>query len=160
MTDKKITTPAPSLKQILWTDYAAFINAVLLVMIWAVFIAWVPSWRASGPIMSPVVAPYYLGFCLFVSAISLSMLVYRVLLLRRIFSGGDQVRGRITKIDIRRDRGKVEYKYIYHGEERRSGAGIHRTKQTLKLKKNTWVTLMVDPTNPKRAFIRDIYIEE
>ena len=160
MSNKKIPPPSPSLKQILWTDYAAFINAVLLVMIWAVFIAWVPAWRASGPIMSPAVAPYYLAFCLLVSVISLTMLVYRVLLLRKIFLQGDQVRGRITKIDIRRDRGKVEYKYIYQGEERRAGAGIHRTKQTLALKKNTWVTLMVDPSNPKNAFIRDIYIEE
>ena len=160
MTNKKIPAPSPSLKQILWTDYASFINAVLLVMLWAVYIAWVPAWRASGPIMSPAVAPYYLGFCLLVSAISLSMLIYRVLLLRRIFIQGDQVRGRITKIDIRRDRGKVEYVFIYKGEQRRASAGIHRTKQTLALKNNTWVTLMVDPSNPAKAFIRDIYIEE
>jgi hypothetical protein len=110
--------------------------------------------------MSPAVAPYYLGFCLLVSAISLGMLVYRVLLLRRVFLRGDQVHGRITKIDIRRDRGKVEYVFLYKGTQHRTGAGIHRTKQTLALKKNAWVILMVDPSNPAKAFIRDLYIEE
>lgn len=158
MTSHKKPTQPPALRQILWTDYTAFIHAVLLVMVWVVFIAWVPSWRTSGPIISPKMAPYYLGFCLLISFISLAMLAYRVYLVKMIFSQGDQVRGRITKIEFRRDRGRVEYVFIYKGEERRVRAGIHRTKQTLALKKGARVIIMVDPSNPEKAFIHDLYI--
>ena len=35
--------------------------------------------------------------------------------------------------------------------------GQHRTKQTLALKKGERVILLVDPSNPERAFIRDLY---
>jgi hypothetical protein len=148
---------SPSLRQILWTDYPAFINAVLLVMVWIIYLAWVPAWRADGPIIAPKYAPYYLGLSVLVSLVSLSILIYRVLLLRKVLQDGDQVHGRISFIEMKRDRGQVEFVFIYKGEECRTRCGIHRTKQTLALKKGDRVILMVDPANPKRAFIRDLY---
>jgi hypothetical protein len=86
------------------------------------------------------------------------VLVYRILLLYSVFRRGEQARGRITSIDIRRDRGSVEYVFLYKGEQRRARASIHRTRQTLALKKGERVILMVDPSRPERAFIRDLYL--
>jgi hypothetical protein len=52
----------------------------------------------------------------------------------------------------------VEYTYIYASQEFKSGVEIHRTKQTKALKTGDRVILMVDRSNPKRAFIRDLYL--
>jgi hypothetical protein len=157
MSGGKEPVSLPSMRGILWTDYGAFISAVLLIMIWVVYLAWVPSWRADGPIVSPFLAPYYLVLCLLVSVVCLGILGYRVLLLRRVFRLGEQVRGRITSIEMQRDRGRVEYVFRLKGEERRARAFIHRTKQTLAIKNGDRVILLVDPSRPERAFIRDLY---
>jgi len=93
------------------------------------------------------------------SFLGMGVLIWRVVLLRAIFSNGAQVRGRITSFSLRRDRGQVKYTFIFNHEEHLSGAGVHRNKQTMALKVGNPVILMVDRSNPKRAFIRDLYVD-
>jgi hypothetical protein len=88
----------------------------------------------------------------------MGVLAWRVGLLWRAFRNGTQVRGKILSVYLRRDRGRVEYTYIFDNQEFKSGAAVHRTKQTKALKQGDRVILMVDRANPKRAFIRDLYL--
>jgi hypothetical protein len=104
------------------------------------------------------VAPFYLTLAIVATMTGLGILAWRIGLLWRVFRCGTQVRGRISSVYLRRDRGRVEYTYIYASQEFKSGAEIHRTKQTKALKKGDRVILIVDRSNPKRAFIRDLYL--
>lgn len=154
--DKKSTSP--TLKRILWTDYTAFYALVLSVVLWIVYAAWTPDWRGSGPVIRPDMAPFFLYANIVVTLTSLVIILQRILLLRRVFQHGEQVRGRIYTVNIRQDRGRVEYAYFYEKKEYITGVNIHRNQKTLALKTGDRVTLLVDPKKPERAFIRDLYI--
>jgi hypothetical protein len=52
----------------------------------------------------------------------------------------------------------VEYVYTYQGQKYASGNAIHKVKQTQGLKIGEEVLVMIDRNNPKRAFIRDLYM--
>jgi hypothetical protein len=151
-------TPIPTLTSIVWTDYTAFFQAAIIVVVWIIYIAWVPKWTARGPIIAPWMAPYILYFAIFMTLIGLTIITWRVILLRRIFRGGEQVQGKIIAFSMRRDRGRVDYGYIYKGVEYQCRASVHRTMLTNKLKAGERVTLVVDRKNPKHAYIQHIYI--
>jgi hypothetical protein len=148
----------PSLFQIIWTDYPAFLACAVAIVAWIVYFAWIPDWRGRGPVIPPSVAPFYLTLAIVATVVGLGVLVWRIGLLWRAFRSGMQVRGKISSVYLRRDRGRVEYTYIYASQEFKSGVEIHRTKQTKALKTGDRVILMVDRSNPKRAFIRDLYL--
>jgi hypothetical protein len=148
----------PSLLKIIWTDYPAFISACTMVVAWIIILAWIPPWRSDGPIVSPGAAPVFLSVAALITLVGMGILLWRFQILWAAFFSGTQVRGRITSIDMRRDRGHVNYTYIFNHEEYKSTAPIHRNKQTLALKTGSPVILMVDNKKPSRAFIRDLYL--
>ena len=148
----------PSLWQVIWTDYPAFIASSIALVAWIIYLAWVPDWRGEGPVISPSVAPFYLILAVVATVVGMGVLAWRIMLLWRTFWKGTQVRGKISSVYLKRDRGRVEYTYIFDNQEFKSGAEVHRTKQTKALKQGDRVILMVDRANPKRAFIRDLYL--
>jgi hypothetical protein len=150
-------TGHPSLSKILWTDYPAFLSSLIVIVAWIVCLAWVPKWRSDGPIVSMEAAPIYLGITGVITLIGIYILIRRVLMIWTIFQNGSQVRGKICKVEMHRDRGRVEYNYIFNHQEYQSGAGVHRNKQTLALKTGERVLLVIDNKNPKCAFIQDLY---
>ncbi len=151
-------SPPPSLKRIIWTDYPSFYALVLSVVLWIVYAAWTPDWRGSGSMIRPDMAPFFLYANIGVTLVSLAIIIRRILILRRVFRDGAQVRGRISSVVMRRDKGRVEYAYFYEQKEYVTGVDIHRNRQTLALKAGERVTLLVDPIKPARAFIRDLYV--
>ena len=149
----------PSLLKIIWTDYPAFISTSAMVVAWIVILAWVPAWRSDGPIVSPGAAPVFLSVAALITLVGMGVLLWRFQTLWAAFFSGAQVRGKITSVEMRRDRGRVKYTYIFNHEEYQSSAPIHRNKQTLALKTGSPVILMIDTKKPWRAFIRDLYLQ-
>lgn len=147
----------PSITSIIWTDYTAFFQAAILVVVWIIYIAWVPKWTSRGPIIAPWMAPYARYFAIFITLVALTIITWRVILLRRIFRSGEKVQGKILTFSMRRDRGRVVYTYLFKGGEYQCGTNIHRTMLTKNLKAGERVTLVVDRKNPKRAYINHIY---
>lgn len=150
-------SPRLSLARIFWTDYPAFISLLVPIVSLIVILAWIPDWRGQGSVISAEARPCYLSFAVIASAGGLLALAGRLLLFYRIFRSGALVKGKISKVEIKRDRGRVEYAYIFDHQEYLSGAAIHRNAQTKKLKSGDHVSLLVDPSNPRRAFICDLY---
>jgi hypothetical protein len=148
----------PSLRRIIWTDYPAFYASLVPVVSWIVLMAWLPDWRGDGPVISPGARPFFLTLAVIATIAGLSVLVWRVWLVFKLFSKGSQVRGKICSVEIRRDRGWVEFVYIFDHKEYTSRIEVHRNAQTKGLKAGDLVVLVVDRANPQRAFIRDLYI--
>jgi len=149
----------PSISQIIWTDYTAFYAALVPIVVWVVFLAWVPAWRKDGPIIKTEIAPYFAILCALLTTIALGIVAARIRMLHKIFQDGMQINGRILNVTMRRDRGRVEYTYIHNREEYQAKVSVHRNKQTLALRKGERVILLVDRSKPKRAFIRDLYVK-
>jgi Protein of unknown function (DUF3592) len=148
----------PALRRIIWTDYPAFYASLIPVVSWIVLLAWLPDWRGDGPIISPQARPFYLTLATLATAAGLGVLIWRVWLVHMLFRKGVQVRGKISSVSIRRDHGWVDFFYIFDHKEFTSRIEVHRNSQTKGLKVGDLVILVVDRSNPKRAFIRDLYI--
>jgi hypothetical protein len=149
-----------SLSRILWTDYPAFYAALVPLVAWIVYLAWTPDWRGQGPVITTEAHPLFLGIALMATGIGAAMLLYRLWIIFKTFRNGSEVKGKISTIELRRDRGRVEYVYIFDHKEYFSGTQIHRNAQTKALKAGDHVTLVVDPSKPSRAFIRDLYTSD
>ena len=146
-----------SLLRILWTDYPAFYSALVPAVAWVVYLAWTPDWRGAGPVITKQAHPIFLTLALIATAGGLSFLLIRLWTLFRVFRTGAEVKGKISSVEIKRDHGRVEYVYIFEHQEYFSGAEVHRNAETRALKVGDHVTLVVDRTKPRRAFIRDLY---
>jgi hypothetical protein len=146
-----------SLKRILWTDYPAFYASLVPLVAWTVVLAWVPDWRGEGPIIHPEARPFFLTLAILATAGGLIVLAYRLWLLYTTFGRGVELRGKISKIEHRRDHGRIECVYIYEQKEYFSMSTVHRNSQTKDLKAGTPIMLVVDHSKPSRAFIRDLY---
>ncbi len=149
----------PRIARILWTDYPAFLFTAFPVVVWVVYLSWVPGWREDGPVINPELAPFILVLAVAFTIWCLGVVTWRILLIRKIFRSGSLVRGKIIEITLNRDRGKVAYTYFLNNKEYSASAPIHRNKQTVAIKKGERVNLVVDPTHPQRALIRDLYLE-
>ena len=147
-----------SFKRILWTDYSAFYASLVPFTAWIVYLAWAPDWRGRGPVIKPEARAFFLTMILLATIAGLSVLAFRLRLLYRVFQTGAQVRGKISRIELKRDHGRVEYAYIFDHQEYFSSSTVHRNAQTRALKGGETVILVVYRSKPARAFIRDLYI--
>jgi hypothetical protein len=136
----------PSIIWIIWTDYFAFITALLPVCIWVVILI---IWKTQFFIQIGAVG----------TVIVLGLLFWRVWIFRKVFREGKSVLGRISSAYLISDRGRVEYTYSYEGKFYRTGISIHRNSRTKALKEGEGVILVVDRKHPGRAFIRALYLD-
>ncbi len=158
MKSKSLSLRGPSVSRIIWADYIAFISVIFPAVIWIVCLAWIPDWRGEGPVIPAWMVPYVLVFSLFATLLGSLVLVRRVWLIKKIFQNGSVVSGRITFVSLRRDRGRLDYTYIFEDKTYKSGVSIHRNAQTKELRAGERIILLVDQNNPKRAFMRDLYV--
>ncbi len=150
----------PSLVRIFWTDYLAFFFSLVPVSAWVIYFAWIPDWKGDGSVIPPRAAPFYMILAIVATLTSLAVFAWRLWLIYSVFKHGANVKGKITSVFIKRDRGRVEYTYIFDRKEYQTGVEIHRNERTKALKEGEHVDLLVDCSNPKRAFIRHLYTAE
>jgi hypothetical protein len=158
MKSKGLSLQGPSITRIIWTDYTAFLATIFPVVIWIVYLAWVPDWRGDGPVIPAWMVSYVLVFSLLVTLGGALILAWRVWLINSAFRNGSVVSGRIAAVSLKRDRGRLEYTYTFKKKFYQSGVAIHRNAQTKELRAGEKIILLVDPKQPTRAFMRDLYI--
>lgn len=142
----------PSLLKIITIDYIAFLGWLFPVVMWGIYIALIVLGNIKAndftlPIIFAVI-----------SVVALAILMWRIQVFNTVFSDGIETTATINNVSFFRDRGRVDYVHTYQGQKYVSGNAIHKVKQTLALKVGEQVVLAVDRNNPKRAFIRDLYM--
>ena len=149
--------------KIIQVDYTALLAALFPIVIWGLYIAisylgFLPGLRGHDPIHDAQGAPtfFYMGIVALV--ICIPILIWRVRTIQGAFVNGVTVSGQITNIGFHRDRGRVQYSYTYEGQVYQAGNAIHKTKHTKALNSGDAITVIVDPTNPKTAYIQELYL--
>ena len=145
----------PSLKKILTVDYVAFVSWLFPVVLWAMglFLLFTMDLSQQSLLrLFIVIALITLG--------GLGLIFWRVQVIKAIFEDGIEVSGTLRIVVFFRDRGRVEYVYTYLDQKYASGNAILKTAGTNRLQPGMQVTLLVDRSQPRRAFIRDLYLEE
>lgn len=142
----------PSLLKIITIDYIAFLGWLFPVVMWGMYVVLIVLGNVK---INDLTLPVTFAV---ITVVALAILIWRIQVFNTVFSDGIESTATINNVSFFRDRGRVDYVYTYQGQKYVSGNAIHKVKQTLALKAGEQVVLMVDRNNPKRAFIRDLYM--
>jgi hypothetical protein len=141
----------PSIPIILLTDYPAFV-AFLFPLVAAAVLVFIRL-SEDGPI-----APWLLVVAGAGLVIGLAVVIWRIRLIHGIFEYGEQTPAVVNAVSFFRDRGHLGYIYTYRGQKYQGSAAVMKTWRTKAYQSGQEVAVMVDRDNPKRAFIRDLYL--
>ena len=141
---------SPSLFRVISTDYPSYLSVLFPV----VFVGFTIYFFAVGNDSLQL----FLFLAIGVTVIGIPVLVQRYRTITSVFENGQQANGVITSLGFFRGRGNVGYSYTFQGEKLTSSNAINRNSRTRNLRVGQTVKLFVDPNNPKRAFIQEIYM--
>ncbi len=159
-----MTTKAkPSIFRIIQSDFLAMLGilvpAVSLLMYIAVaYFGYFPGFRGHDPIQGTDGAPLFLYMFLAGIVIGLPLAYWRIRSILEMFSRNVEVVGQITGISFFRDRGQIQFTYNYFNQAYSGVTAIMKTRRTEQLQRGQEVILLIDPNDPKRALIRDLYV--
>jgi len=140
----------PSLLRVISTDYPSLLSALFPVVFGGFTIYFFFSGNDSYQL--------FLFLTLGVAVPGIPFLFLRYRTISSVFQDGAQTQGVVTRIGFFRGRGRVEYSYTFQGEKQISGNAINKNSRTRKLQVGQSVKILVDPNDPKKAFIREIYL--
>jgi hypothetical protein len=122
------------------------------------YFGYFPGLRGHDPIQGSDGAPLFLYLFAGGLVIGIPLAIWRLRTIQQLFASGVEVTGQIKDIFFHRDRGTVQYSYTYLGQAFLSGNAIMKTRQTQKLQPGDQIILLINPEQPKRALIRDLYV--
>ena len=143
----------PRLGSILWTDWPALLCLMCLPVVWLIS-AQLVLFRHDGSFT----AREALMIALPLTLVAGGLLAWRIVRIHRLFSRGQVVRAQITRVDVARDQGRLEFAYDFAGHRVSSWTPVHKSKQVEALAVNQEVEVLVDAANPLNAIVRDLYV--
>ena len=142
----------PSLRAIIWNDWPALACSIGAPMIWAIFLFY-------ALVQRPLTAdPYFVFLSAISTAALLGVIAWRIWRIYDMFARGIELPGQITFIRLAKDRGRLQYAYQFGGNPASSWSPVHQTQRVLSLQVGQQVQVLVDPMNPGRAILKELYI--
>jgi hypothetical protein len=141
---------SPSLFRVISTDYPSLLS-VLLPTVFSIFTAYFFFSNNDSRML-------FLFLTIGTTVVGIPFLIQRYKMISSVFAEGSKIQGTVTNIYFFRGRGRVEYSYNFQGQKQNSGNAINSNKYTRSIKVGQPVKVFVDPNNPKRAFIQEIYM--
>lgn len=147
--------PTPSFWRILDTDYISTFSYVSVATVWGLLIIFkLLNWNFRDE-------QFYLIFSGVVTLAAAVLIVWRQVVLRRMFNVGVETRGKIVKVFQYRDRGRITVEYNFKGikDKIRASSNLHNVRRARHFKEGEFVTLLVDPDRPQTMLIKDAYVD-
>jgi hypothetical protein len=141
---------SPSLFRVISTDYPSYLSVLFPV----VFGAFTMYFFATENTASQLFLLLTIG----ATVIGVPTLIQRYRAISSVLANGTETKGVVNSVGFFRGRGRVEYSYTFQGEKHTTSNAINRNGRTRKLRVGQPVKVLVDPENPKRAFIQEIYM--
>jgi hypothetical protein len=150
----------PALSQIIRTDHAAAVGVIVPCIGIGLWIA-NAFFGFPGDLGRPPLPPNHPLFVILAAAGVIAGMI--VLMSRRryfdaLFATGARAPGTITSISFLQQRGIVDFTFDYQGQPRQARNRLHRTKRTAALRPRQAVTVLVDPAEPAKAILLDLYV--
>jgi hypothetical protein len=101
--------------------------------------------------------PTFLPPVLVATTLGIVVFLWRYWMVASLYSYGLDTPATVHEIGFYRDRGRISYVYSFQGQKYVSGSRIMKTKRTRSIQIGDQVNILVDPNDPKRALIRDLY---
>lgn len=142
----------PSLFKIITIDYTAFLALLFPVAMWGMYVLFVILRKIEATNI------VFLLFCGATTVIAIAVLGLRIHLFNTVFDDGIEIPATISNVMFFRGRGRIDYVYSYQDQKYVGGNAVLKGKQTQMIQIGSRGIVMVDRNNPKRAFLRDLYI--
>lgn len=145
-----LATPRPSLLRLIQTDYPSFLAALFPLFGWGFFL--VDRLRRVDTDAN---------FVLIMGALTLAavlVLVWRYTSIASIYAAGQEVTATLNNAAFFRGRGNLTYIYKFQGGKYSCTNTVMKTNRTSAYAAGDRVTVLVDPNNPRRAVIKELYI--
>jgi len=142
----------PSIIRILDSDY----SAALALM--APFIFWLLFWLLAIMHVVDLQFPRYVVIALTIA--SLSFVAWRCWLISQVFASGGETQADVQHIWFTGDRGSLIVSFIWEGALFQKNSMIPKNEYTKAIKEGEAITLVVDRRQPKRAFVRELYLRK
>ena len=139
-----------SLFRVISTDYPSFLSVLFPVVFGGFTAYFFFSMNESLQL--------FLLLTIGVTVIGIPFLIQRYRMISSVLADGIQAPGVVTRIGFFRGRGRVEYSYTVQGEKQMSSNAINKNSRTRDLQVGQTVKVSVDRNDPRRAFIREIYL--
>lgn len=143
-------TERASFVSIVRNDFTASLAVLGPAVIWAMAVAF--------RFLSNAEAADYLWLAEAATLVAVPILLWRVSFIRNVIDEGIDAQGTVLDSHFFRGRGRVTYVYSYLGDKLQTSNAVQHNKLTAALTQGSSVTIALDPNNPKRAFIRRLYI--
>jgi hypothetical protein len=140
-----------SLRKIIANDYTALVSFLFPLVTWGLYglLKIMGDYRVDNNIL-PVIF-------IILTVIFVICLVWRVTLIKGVIAEGLET-PTISSVQLTQARSLLPYTYVFQGQNYTGrNALVNNKKVEATYKTGTSVVLLVDPGNPKRAFIRDLY---
>ncbi|MEN8242616.1 MAG: DUF3592 domain-containing protein [Chloroflexota bacterium] len=137
----------PSLFRIAFTDYPTFLSLISPLILWIGYFL-----SKSGTDSSLL----YISIAVTVAAIP--VIIWRILYFLKIFDVGEEATAEILGVRFYRSRGRVDFNYTYKGTDYTSSNLLLASERVRNLTAGKEVTVLVNPENPKKSVIRDMFI--
>lgn len=131
------------------TDYYTFLSILFVVILWVFF--------ALFQILNPSIPTNSLFTALGVSFVALIIGIWRIQMILALFNSGIKLSATITESWFFRGHGRIDYTYTYRGHDYLSGNDLVPTGEAKRLRVGDRVTVIIDPDNPARAIIMDLF---
>jgi hypothetical protein len=140
----------PTILRTLDADY----TAALALM--APFIFWLLFWFLSILHIVDLQILRYIVIALSIG--SLLFAAWRCWLIGNIFTSGVDTQAEVQHIWFSGDRGRLVFTFIWERAPLQKNSMIPKNDYTESLREGQSIMVMVDPHQPKRAFVRDLYL--
>ncbi|MHB0954748.1 MAG: DUF3592 domain-containing protein [Pirellulaceae bacterium] len=145
----------PSIVKIISADYTALVLVLVPIVTWGLYVAILTG--LVGGEFGPGAGPVFLGMAAVSSVVCIPLLIWRLSIIFAMFRHGVPAKGEITRAFFYKDRGRVEYKYTFDGQQYQAGNPLHKTAKARALKEGDEIDLLVNPAKPNKAIIPDLY---
>jgi hypothetical protein len=101
---------------------------------------------------------FFLWMAIATIVIRIPFLVFRIQRIKNHFKEGIEIMGKITYISLFKDRGRIEFSYVFEGREYVSGTAVHQNAYVRSLKMGQQINVVVSKENPKKSFIKEMFV--
>jgi hypothetical protein len=143
-----------SLKKVIANDYLSFISVIFPVVL-GVFLVFFFFSRNESLTTPGMLIAYGAIFL-----VSLICLIWRLSYMTHLVNEGIQAQAEIHSAVFFRDRGTIQFSYIFRDQKYLSKNFVMKNKNTDFYRSGQLDTVFVDQNNPKRAILGDLFIKD
>ena len=142
----------PTILRIIDSDYTAAMAILLLIIFWVLFWFLAAIHLVDLQILRYVVIGLTIVF--------LDLLAWRCWLITHIFAEGVEKQADVQQVSFFRERGRLLVSFIWEGRPLQKDSLIPKNNYTQTIQEGQQIAIMVDRDDPRRAFIRDLYLRK